>query len=408
MRDVILTNKPATIVVYEDDAALTLEPLSLTRPVWELCCGLTTLREKISRAFPDSQMLFHPRFYLSGIVDNLYISEKHLGGDLLWVNGALIPGEEVDSLADTPQNSAAVSNGRIMAFRGNPPSDWQAGTLVPIEGFHRVEVSAEVGMLARYLWDLIYAMNGENTKEARNLRYFGEIRGNVHQKAALIKAEEIFVSDGCEIAPGAVIDATFGPIVLAQDVIIGANAVVEGPVVIGAGTQIKPLSHVRGSCIGEQCRVGGEVSVSILQGYTNKQHGGFLGHSYIGSWCNLGSGTETSNLKNNYTPVKVQVGSQLVDTGKLFAGLFMGDHSKSAIGTIFNTGTVVGVGSIVFGAGFPPRYIPSFHWGGAEKLNPYPLKPTLETAREMMLRRGKNLSEEEIHILRWIHANRKS
>jgi hypothetical protein len=145
---------------------------------------------------------------------------------------------------------------------------------------------------------------------------------------------------------------------------------------------------------------------TIIQGFTNKQHGGFLGNAYLGSWCNLGSGTETSNLKNNYSPVKVQVGKDLVDSGSLFVGLMMGDHSKSAIGSVFNTGTVVGVACNLIEPGFPPRYVPSFHWGGAQKLTPYPFNKTLDIARAVMARRHRELSEADIEVLRWIYDNR--
>jgi UDP-N-acetylglucosamine diphosphorylase/glucosamine-1-phosphate N-acetyltransferase len=299
-----------------------------------------------------------------------------------------------------------MQGGRVVAFRGTPPADWKAGTELHLSGFQEIEAPTGAGRLMTYLWDLVGAMSAQIETEARNLPYLGESRGSVHQSATLLRTEDIFIAEGCQIQPGVVIDARSGPVILAENVIVGSNAVIEGPTFLGPGTQIKALSHVYGSCLGEQCRAGGEVSVSIMQGFTNKQHGGFLGHSYIGSWCNLGSGTETSNLKNNYTPVKVQVGSELVDSGQLFVGLMMGDHSKSAIGSVFNTGTVVGVGSLVFGAGFPPRHIPSFHWGGADKLTPYPLGPTLDSARDVMSRRGCILGDGDIKILTWIFTNR--
>lgn len=401
-----MTESKLNIVLFEDEAALTTEPLSLTRPVWELRCGIRTLGEKILSYFPDADVYHHAMPHIQDNYDGLKPVQTPNAGNLLWINGCFLPGGGFSAIRGLAKGSAWIQDGRVIAFSGNPPSDWQAGTELQLDGFQKVGTPEDAGRLVRYLWDLVGAMNAQNDAEARTLRPLGEIRGALHRNATLISEADIFVGEGCQVMPGVVIDAASGPVVLDENVIIGSNSVIEGPTYAGPDTQIKPLTHIRGSCLGEQSRVGGEVSVSILHGFTNKQHGGFLGHSYVGSWCNLGSGTETSNLKNNYTPIKVQVRSELVDSAQLFVGLMMGDHSKSAIGTVFNTGTVVGVGSLIFGAGFPPRNVPSFHWGGAEKLTPYPLKPTLETAREVISRRGREMTAGELEILSWIHKNR--
>lgn len=402
----LLAEDKQRIVLFEDEAAVNTEPLSLTRPVWELRCGIRTLSEKILSYFQDAEVYHCARPHIQENFENLKAAGTSPGDTMLWINGSFIPERGFSAILRLPKGSAWVQDGRTVAFLGDPTPNWEAGTELTLNGYQKVEAPDDSGRLMRYLWDLIGAMNAQNETEARTLRPLGEIRGPMHQTAILIGEEDIFVSEGCQIMPGVVVDATNGPVVFDENVLVGSNSVIEGPTTIGSDTQIKPLTHIRGSCVGPQCRVGGEVSVSILQGSTNKQHGGFLGHSYIGSWCNLGSGTETSNLKNNYTQVKVQVGTELVDSEQLFVGLMMGDHSKSAIGTVFNTGTVVGVGSMIFGAGFPPRKVPSLHWGGADKLTPYPLKPTLETAREIMLRRGCEMSTGEREILSWIHKNR--
>jgi UDP-N-acetylglucosamine diphosphorylase/glucosamine-1-phosphate N-acetyltransferase len=150
------------------------------------------------------------------------------------------------------------------------------------------------------------------------------------------------------------------------------------------------------------CKVGGEVEGSIFQGYSNKQHDGFLGHSYICEWVNLGADTNNSDLKNNYGNVKVYVDGKIVDTGHQFVGLFMGDHSKAGINTMFNTGTVVGVSSNVFGAGFPPKFIPSFSWGGADKMIEYDIEKAVETAKAVMKRRDIKMTKEYETLLRKI------
>jgi UDP-N-acetylglucosamine diphosphorylase/glucosamine-1-phosphate N-acetyltransferase len=151
------------------------------------------------------------------------------------------------------------------------------------------------------------------------------------------------------------------------------------------------------------CKVGGEVEESIIHGYSNKQHAGFLGHAYIGAWVNLGADTNNSDLKNNYGKVTVQIGNQLVDTGLQFVGLTMGDHSKSAINSMFNTGTVVGVSSNIFGSGFPPKYVPSFSWGAAgETFTTFSIDRAIEVARRMMARRKIELTATEEKLFRKI------
>ncbi len=397
---------PEFIVLFEDEAALSLEPLSLTKPAWDLRCGIRTLGEKISAQFPGARIYELARPFIEPILKNPFSKTNQSNQEVLFINGAIIPGKGFSEVVNIRTGSAWVSGNRVVAFRGQRPNDWAAGTQLPTDQFNILEAPENAGKMIKYTWELVKAMNAENAREARELRQLGSLGGEIHSTAAVVNEREAFIGNGCGIAPGVVIDASEGPIVLDENVDVGANTVIEGPTYLGPGSQVKPLTHIRGSCLGKECRVGGEISVSIMQGYTNKQHGGFLGHSFLGSWCNLGSGTETSNLKNNFSSVKVQVGSDIVDSGELFIGLTMGDHSKTAIGSVFNTGTVVGVGCIIIGADFPPRFVPSFNWGGADKLNPYPLKPTLEAIRVMMERRDKELSQVEIEVLTWIHENR--
>ncbi|MFH1863028.1 MAG: putative sugar nucleotidyl transferase [bacterium] len=393
------------LVIFEDDSALTLEPLTLTRPVWDLLCGIRTLREKVAALFPETTLHYFARTFLSSVSGSQTLEELNKL-NATWINGSFLADSGLKAVIDLAPGCAWIQNGRVVAFCGSASLDWGAGTSLPANGFQCIEAPEDSGALCRYPWELVQAMNVQNDKEAHTLRQLGQIRGDVHPKAILIRSEDIYIGTGAQIGAGAVLDASKGPIVLDDDVLIGANAVMEGPTCLKCKVQVKPLSQVVGSCLGEESRVGGEVSCSIIQGFSNKQHGGFLGHSFIGSWCNLGSGTETSNLKNNYSPIKVQVGKNLVDTESLFVGLTMGDHSKSAIGSVFNTGAVVGVGCNIFGAGFPPRFVPSFHWGGAEKLTRYPFKPTLETARAMMARRNWELTQEMIEILEWVYQHR--
>jgi UDP-N-acetylglucosamine diphosphorylase/glucosamine-1-phosphate N-acetyltransferase len=177
-------------------------------------------------------------------------------------------------------------------------------------------------------------------------------------------------------------------------------------VYIGKGSLVKVAAQVtHGTSVGPVCKVGGEVEATIFQGYSNKQHDGFMGHSYIGEWCNFGAGTITSDLKNNYGTVSMWANGEYRDTGSLFLGLFMAAHSKVAINSVFNAGTVVGVGCNLFGVGFPPKYIPSYSWGGAQGLSEHRIADALTTAERVMARRNMVLSENERKMLEHVfHA----
>jgi UDP-N-acetylglucosamine diphosphorylase/glucosamine-1-phosphate N-acetyltransferase len=207
------------------------------------------------------------------------------------------------------------------------------------------------------------------------------------------------------VKPGVVLDAEGGPIYIGKKAKVFPNAVIEGPAFIGDGSMIKIGAKIyENTSIGEVCKVGGEVEGSIIHSYSNKQHDGFLGHAYLGMWVNLGADTNNSDLKNNYGSVRVMINGEEVNSGSMFVGLTMGDHSKAGINTMFNTGTVVGVSSNVFGAGFPPKYIPSFAWGGAEGIETYDIARALEVAQRVMGRRKMQLSGAEEKVLREVFA----
>jgi UDP-N-acetylglucosamine diphosphorylase/glucosamine-1-phosphate N-acetyltransferase len=217
--------------------------------------------------------------------------------------------------------------------------------------------------------------------------------------------KNIIVEKGAVIKPGSVLDAEEGPIYIGKNVTVFPQSTIIGPACILDGSSIKVGAQIYGNTtIGPVCKVGGEVEGSIIHSYSNKQHAGFLGHSYLGSWVNLGASTNTSDLKNNYGNIKVQIGTEQIDTGLTYAGLTMGDHSKSAIGTTFNTGTVVGVCCNVFGTGFPPKYIPSFAWCGTQQsYQTYQVEKAIALARVVMARRNMELSEAEADLLREVY-----
>jgi len=214
----------------------------------------------------------------------------------------------------------------------------------------------------------------------------------------------VIVASTARIHPTVVFDTTDGPIVIDHDVVIEPYVVIHGPAAIGKRTIIRSFATLRGGVvIGPVCKVGGEIECSVIHGYSNKQHDGFLGHSYIGEWCNLGAGTTTSDLKNTYGTIRATLDSGPVDTGRMFLGTLMGDHTKTAIGTTLGTGTVIGVSCNVAVSGFPPTSLPSFTWlteRGAER---YHIDKSLDVARTVMMRRGIQLSDAQETLLREIH-----
>jgi len=207
---------------------------------------------------------------------------------------------------------------------------------------------------------------------------------------------QTLVDSSARIHPSAVIDETHGPVMICEDAIIQPLAVISGPAVIGPSSTVRPHADIKHSVIGPGCKVGGEIEESILQGWSNKQHLGFLGHSYICEWVNLGAGTTNSDLKNTYGHVHVTMPWGREDTQRMFVGLLMGDHSKSAIGTQFLTGTVCGVSSNVVSTGFPPQSIPSFRWLDTS----YDVDKAVSVAKTVMQRRSKVLGESTEHLLR--------
>ena len=213
--------------------------------------------------------------------------------------------------------------------------------------------------------------------------------------------ENVFLADSARIMPGVVIDAESGPVWIDDHVQIMPQAVLEGPLSIGKNSIIKVGAKIyENTTIGPVCKVGGEVEQSIFQSYSNKQHDGFLGHSYLGSWINLGADTNNSDLKNNYSSISVILNKQKIETGKRFLGTIIGDHSKTAINTMINTGSIIGVCCNIFGGDFPPKYIPSFSWGGSAGLQDYHFDKAIEVAQIVMERRNIIFTDNHLKLFK--------
>ncbi|NIR48526.1 transferase [candidate division KSB1 bacterium] len=389
----------SAICIFEDRSYSQLHPLSLTRPVFELRCGLTSLREKIRRQFPDRALHFMCRDYLVETVQetqSVANVNDLTSGECLFINGHLLADSRLPKALSTESERLYLHQGQLVAAFLNGSNiekmqrSYKGLDLSKFDDVPKVEIEAQI---IEYPWDLVNLNAQEIQKDFAYLKQGGQIQGKVYDQATLLNKDEIYVGKNSVIKPGAVLDAEAGPIYVGENVTIMPNAVIEGPVFIGDNSIIKIGAKIyEGTSIGEWCKVGGEVEESIVHSHTNKQHDGFLGHAYLGQWVNLGADTNNSDLKNNYHPVKVPINGQMVDSGSMFVGLFMGDHSKAGINTMFNTGTVVGPMSNVFGGGFPPKFIPSFAWGGKDGFVEHNLEKALETARRVMARRNIDMS----------------
>lgn len=398
------------LLLFEDPGYRRLLPLAYTRPVYELRCGAHTLAEKVMREFPGWRVSFQCRDYVQRPLaesDPAWRTFEPRTPRILLVNGRLLldevlarrireaPGEVVYRAGGSVA-AAWISRSRWPEFAG------QLGVAIPEEPFAGLPEEEAMARFIQYPWDLF----GENEKEiAVDLGRSGLLgrHGADLSRGAYIENPQSVALGRARVDAGAVLDARRGPILVGDGAVIGANAVIEGPAVVGERCLVKPRSFFTGGVtLGPQCRVGGEVSTSVFQGYSNKQHDGFVGHSYLGAWTNLGAGTDTSDLKNNYRPVRVRVDGQDVDSGSLHVGLVMGDHSKSAIGSRFATGAVVGVCCNYFAPGLSPRAVPSFAWVGPDGAVEYELESALATARTVLGRRELALGVSYEAMLRTV------
>ena len=400
------------ICIFEDEKYFNFEPLIYSRPVYDLICGMTTLKEKIIRAFPKAKVSLKCRNYLESFVkkDNPKLKVNQFSeDDYLFINGRVIAPSNLKDILKVKSNeeklfvlddvviAAKISKNRIkeLSLDTTGVIDTKLFRDLPSE---KVDIP-----VANYLWDLV-SLNG---KEIENdFRIYVKKKSFSKKKYSgvnFVNKKNIFLGKDVDIKPGVVLDASTGSIFIEKNVTIFPNAVIQGPFYIGESSKIKSCATIYPNVsIGKVCKIGGEVEDTIIHPYSNKQHSGFLGHSYLGSWINFGADTNNSDLQNNYGPITVQVNGKRINSGKQFVGLMMGDHSKTAINTMFNTGTVVGFSSNVFGAGFPPKYIPSFGWGGAESMKQYKLSKAFETAKAVFARRGKEFKKEDEQLFEYI------
>lgn len=404
------------LALFEDRYTTRFLPLVWTRPVYELRCGIRTLREKVEAAYGRPVDRLFARPHLTAVLKErtgLPVNEMPPEGQMLLISGRVVADRELSSRlplegaealyvdADGIVVAARLSARRLKALSAHSLGEALHPDTPDLYGLSQFRFS---GQLLRWPWELIHINAAQIVADAVSWP-LGTVEGHVHPAAHLVAPEHIFVAPEARVDPGAVLDASEGPIVVAEGARVMAGSVVIGPAFVGPRSLVKVGARVyEGTSIGPVCKVGGEVEESIFQGYSNKQHDGFLGHAVLGEWCNLGAGTTNSDLKNNYSTVRVWVEGRYYETGEQFVGCFMGDHTKTGIGTLLNTGTVIGVACNLYGAAMPPKFVPSFSWGQGHKLVEHRLEQALQTAQRMMARRNVELTVAEADLLTYIFA----
>ncbi len=400
------------IVLLEDERVADLYTLVFLRAAFDLRCGIFTLREKIEKKFPNCTVYLETRDELDGVTAERYGGERvnsheavRPDDDVLLVNAAAILTGEPAVYSEMEKVGVSEDGRFVWAYLGRETVE-RLDTPASIGLAQKAleELASEVvdDILIRYPWDLIRHNAEQITADFRR-HYTPATRSKPLQGAAMIGPEKnLYIGEGVELQPHTWIDCREEPVILSDGVTVSAHTSIHGPAFIGADTQLFEARVREGCSIGPVCRVGGEVAESIIHGNTNKYHTGFLGHAYVCEWVNIGGLTANSDLKNDYGTVKVKVGGEMIDTGEVFVGSFIGDHTKTSIGTMLNTGSVIGIMcNLVGGSGVLPKYIPSFAWYLQGRISKgLGLGYALETARKAMGRRDVEMSEAMEDLIR--------
>lgn len=363
-----------------------LLPFTFTRPISEIRIGILSIAEKWKHLLED-EISYKTESYLQ---EKFPFRKAEVNA---FINSTVLPNQEVvQQIKQLKSGEVLVQDETILAYVSADVTD--------VATFQKIAYKGEELLKIEQVWD-IFSKNHQAIEADFNLLTKGRKSAPIPDSVFTVNPEKIFVEEGAKLYNGS-LNATDGPIYIGKDAEIMENCSVRGPFALCEHSTLKMGTKIyTGTSIGPHCKVGGEVSNSVIFGYSNKGHDGFLGNSVLGEWCNIGADTNTSNLKNNYAPVRLwnyETG-KFNFTGLQFCGLMMGDHSKCGINTMFNTGTVVGVSANIFGAGFPRNFIPSFSWGGSQGTMTYKTAKAFEVAEVVMKRRNIEFTETDKAIL---------
>ena len=386
------------IILFDDESRQSLLPLTHTRPVSEIRIGILRIREKWELYFQGNYSFLTEPF----------LSKKFQflpGKENVFINGSILPTSSlVLEIQNLKSGEKLINGNTIIAARMD-------GSIDGINSIEQIEFDKSVNSVATFTkinfnWD-IFSKNEEALNDDFRLITKGRKSLKISETNTVISPENIFLEEGAKVEC-AILNGSTGFIYIGKNAEIMEGVMIRGPFALCEESQVKMGAKIYGSTtIGPFSKVGGEISNSVIFGYTNKAHDGFLGNSVLGEWCNLGADSNNSNLKNNYSKIKVwnYKDETYINTGLQFCGLIMGDHSKCSINTMFNTGTVVGVSANIFGNGFPPKFVPSFAWGGSEGFITYRLEDALEVAQRVFERRKMDFNLIEKDLFRNLFEN---
>ncbi len=410
------------IVLWEDYNWDRFYPLSLTRPLFDLRIGTERFVDRALDLFEDRNPSGICRPELKNILQDLGIQIYPAGIDpdlpTVFLNGTAVFTKKHRQIIDNLDKLTVLTAQEkpvavyfplgkeldiLQRIFESLPSEKDYNNLMSLYPIIETDVP-----VFDSIWDLVYK-NPEIIISDFEENFSNRVSlGEINDRAAILGT--VFVNKGAIIDPFAVLDGRNGPVIIEKDVYVMSGAVIIGPAYIGEGTNVMPYARIReGTSIGPVCRIGGEVEESIFLGYSNKFHDGFIGHSYIGKWVNLGALTTNSDLKNNYHEIRVTTPEKVHSTGLNKVGTFIGDHSKLGIGTLLTSGSTVGVAANFFGGGLAPKVLPSFLWGSLENgFESYYISKAIETAIIVMSRRDSGLSRAEEVLLRNISEQSES
>lgn len=380
-------------ILFEDEARISLLPLTHTRPVAEIRVGILRIREKWQKHL-EGNFSFLTESYLQDKYPYSPLAEN------IFINGSVLPTSSlVKEIQSLKPGEKLVLENVVVACKTDV-------NVKNIKSIDEIEFSKSKNCITEFIkinynWD-IFTQNELAMTADFSLLTKGRKTIGLSQTNTVITPGNVFLEEGAKVEC-AILNATGGIIYIGKDAEIMEGAMIRGPFALGDHSQVRMGAKIYGATtIGPHSKVGGEISNSVIMGYSNKSHDGFLGNSVLGEWCNLGADSNNSNLKNNYSKIKVwnYKEEDYINTGLQFCGLIMGDHSKCSINTMFNTGTVVGVSANIFGNGFPPKFVPSFAWGGSEGFITYRIEDALDVAQRVYERRKEDFNTIEKDILR--------
>jgi UDP-N-acetylglucosamine diphosphorylase/glucosamine-1-phosphate N-acetyltransferase len=375
-------------ILFDGPARNALLPFTFTRPVADILIGIMTIRQKWEMRLGST----------TTTLTEEYLSEKFPMVEMeenVMINASFVPNSILAEMVSNLESNQAIFKGDdVIAFY---TYENQEG--VNFDTYEIIEFEGDC-IKIEHTWD-IFAKNDAAIREDFEFLTADRKSQPIPKSVNTIDKENIFIEEGAKLE-FVTLNASTGPIYIGKNTEIMEGSVIRGPFALCEGAGVKLATKVYGATtVGPYSKIGGEVNNSVLFGYSNKGHDGFLGNSVLGEWCNIGADSNNSNLKNNYEEVKLwdYETETFEKTGLQFCGLMMGDHSKCGINTMFNTGTVVGVSANIFGAGFPRNFVPSFSWGGASGFTTYLTKKAFETAKIVMARRQAEFSEQDQKIL---------